>query len=164
MRVNRQMQPLSPAVTEGAVIRSPLRPRIMVVIGTRPEAIKLCPVVTALRTLGLRTSICATGQHREMAQQVFEIFRLCPDFVLNVLTPDQTLSALSSRLIGQFGQLLEQTRPSILLVQGDTTTTLCAAMVGFYHRIPIVRLKRTFSRGNEPQADQSDCHFTLRGD
>lgn len=114
---------------------------VLVVIGTRPEAIKLCPVVLALRDLGISTSICATGQHREMVSEVFAGFDLHADFCLKVMKRGQSLSALTARLISALGKLMEEIHPSMLIVQGDTTTTLCGAMAAFYARVPVAHVE-----------------------
>jgi UDP-N-acetylglucosamine 2-epimerase (non-hydrolysing) len=149
MPINRPLQVHSFGSSAGAILSPLPQPRIMVVVGTRPEAIKLCPVILALRKLGLRTAVCASGQHREMVKEVFEIFGVDPDFELDVLEPNQTLSALTSRLVGHLGSLVEQAKPSMLVVQGDTSTALCAALVAFYHRISVAHVEaglRTFDR------------------
>jgi UDP-N-acetylglucosamine 2-epimerase (non-hydrolysing) len=117
------------------------QPPTLVVIGTRPEAIKLCPVVLALRDLGISTTICATGQHREMVREVFAGFDLQADYCLSVLKHGQSLSALTARLISALGKLMEEIHPSMLIVQGDTTTTLCGAMAAFYARVPVAHVE-----------------------
>jgi UDP-N-acetylglucosamine 2-epimerase (non-hydrolysing) len=114
---------------------------VLVVIGTRPEAIKLCPVVLALRDLGVVTTICATGQHREMVSEVLNGFDLQADVCLNVLKRGQSLPALTAKLVSALGKLLEEIHPSMLIVQGDTTTTLCGAMVAFYARVPVAHVE-----------------------
>ena len=114
---------------------------VLVVLGTRPEAIKLCPVVLALRDARVWTTICATGQHREMVDEVLQGFDLRPDFCLHAMKPGQTLSALTAKLVSALGKLVEQIRPSMLIVQGDTTTTLCGAMAAFYAQVPVAHVE-----------------------
>jgi UDP-N-acetylglucosamine 2-epimerase len=112
--------------------------RILVFAGTRPEAIKLAPVIRALReTEGIETRLCATGQHRQMLAQAFADFGLAPDVDLGVMTAGQTLAGLSARLFTGIDALLEQEAPDAVLVQGDTTTVQVAALSAFYRRIPV---------------------------
>jgi len=107
--------------------------RISIVFGTRPEAIKLAPVVLGCRAReGLATSVCVTAQHREMLDQVLETFGIVPDVDLALMTPDQSLPALSARAIEAIDRYLGEVRPDLVLVQGDTTTTFCAALAAFY--------------------------------
>ena len=105
--------------------------RVLVVFGTRPEAIKLCPLISALRT-GESCSrheilVCVTGQHRQMLDQVLAAFKINPDFDLDLMQPGQSLTALSSRLLAGLEPVFAAVKPSLVVVQGDTTTTLCGA-------------------------------------
>ncbi len=113
--------------------------RILFVFGTRPEAIKLCPIVLHMRRRAAEfdVKVCATAQHREMLDQVLEAFALRPDYDLNVMRPGQTLSQSTSRILAALEPVLADARPGMILVQGDTTTTLCGALAGFYHKIPV---------------------------
>ena len=103
--------------------------RIMLVIGTRPEAIKMAPVVAILRRLpNLVTPIVVvTGQHRQMLDQVLEIFSIRPDVDLDIMTPNQSLGALTARLAAALDEVIRQQRPDWVLVQGDTTSAMVAA-------------------------------------
>ncbi|TWT65041.1 non-hydrolyzing UDP-N-acetylglucosamine 2-epimerase [Allorhodopirellula solitaria] len=113
------------------------RPKIAVFFGTRPEAIKMAPLVTALQSDDrFELMSVSTGQHREMLDQVVDIFDLPVHHDLDVMTPGQTLASLSSKLIGKIDQLLESEQPDFALVQGDTTTVLMASLACFYRRIP----------------------------
>lgn len=111
---------------------------VMVVVGTRPEAIKMAPVVLALkrRSTG-RTILCSTGQHREMLDQVMEVFELNPDIDLALMKPGQDPALLTARVIAGMRDVLKQERPDAILVHGDTTSCLSAAMAAFYERIPV---------------------------
>jgi UDP-N-acetylglucosamine 2-epimerase (non-hydrolysing) len=112
--------------------------RIALIFGTRPEAVKLCPLVLELREHPeFQPHVCVTGQHREMLDQVLGVFDVRPDVDLNLMQPDQTLAGFTARAIAAIDDYLRDYQPEIVLVQGDTTTTLCAALAAFYGRIPI---------------------------
>ena len=118
-------------------------------MGTRPEGIKMAPVVAALRgSEDLACRVVATGQHREMFQQVAEQFGFAVDVDLAVMQPNQTLGALTARLMEQIDGWLEKDRPDMALVQGDTTTVLVAALACFYRRIPIGHVEAGLRSGN----------------
>ncbi len=112
--------------------------KVSFIFGTRPEGIKLAPVILAMRERsGLTAHVCVTGQHRQMLDQVLDVFGITPDVDLALMQPDQTLASLTSRSITAIGQYLEEHRPDLVLVQGDTTTVFCAALAAFYHRVPV---------------------------
>ena len=112
--------------------------RIMFIIGTRPEAIKLCPLIRELKRRGRwEILVCSTGQHRAMLDSALEAFGVCPDFDLDVMRPGQTLSSTSARILKGMDEILAAERPSLVLVQGDTTTAFCGALSAFHRRIPI---------------------------
>ena len=116
--------------------------KISVVFGTRPEAIKLCPVVLALRNdERFSCEVCVTGQHREMLQQVLDVFGVTPDVDLALMQPNQTLAGLTSRSISALDAYLAKSKPDVVMVQGDTTTVLCACLAAFYHHIPIAHVE-----------------------
>ncbi len=122
---------------------------IMIFMGTRPEAVKLAPVVTALRNApDLRCTVVATGQHREMFQQVAETFGFAVDDNLDVMRPNHTLAGLTARLVESIDGRLESTQADMALVQGDTTTVLAAALACFYRRIPIGHVEAGLRTGN----------------
>jgi UDP-N-acetylglucosamine 2-epimerase (non-hydrolysing) len=124
--------------------------RVLVVYGTRPEAIKMAAVVAALRARAERFEpiICTTAQHRELIDQVQELFDLAPDLDLNLMTPDQSLNGLSARVITALDEVLERVRPDWLLVQGDTTTAMGAALAAFHHRIPVGHVEAGLRTGD----------------
>ena len=114
------------------------RRRLLVVVGTRPEAIKLCPVFLELqRRSEFAVQLCATAQHRELLDQVLDVFGVAPDWDLDLMRPGQTLAETTARVITGLEAVLQDARPDMVLVQGDTTTTLCGALAAFYHRIPV---------------------------
>ena len=123
--------------------------RILVFMGTRPEAIKLAPVVIALRNAAdFRCTVVATGQHKEMFNQVVETFGLAVDADLNVMRPNQSLAGLTARLMEGIDGWLGSDQPDMALVQGDTTTVLVAALACFYRRIPIGHVEAGLRTGN----------------
>jgi len=116
--------------------------RISVIFGTRPEAVKLCPLIHALeRHSDLSPHVCVTGQHRELLDQVLEAFDVVPDVNLNLMQPGQTLSSLSARAISGCDQYLADAKPDLVVVQGDTSTVFCAALASFYRRIPVAHVE-----------------------
>lgn len=108
-------------------------------MGTRPDALKMAPVILELakHPEKVRQIVISTGQHREMLQQVLDVFRITPDFNLDVMLPGQTLAQITSRVLNGLDPLLAEHRPSILLAQGDTSTTFVASLAAFYHQIPV---------------------------
>ena len=112
--------------------------RVMTIFGTRPEAIKMAPLVLELqKRADIQSICCVTAQHREMLDAVLEIFRLTPDYDLNIMEPRQTLSTITTKcLLGMEG-VLEQARPDLVLVHGDTSTTFAGALAAFYQQIPV---------------------------
>ena len=112
--------------------------RVMTIFGTRPEAIKMAPLVLELqKRADIQSICCVTAQHREMLDAVLEIFRLTPDYDLNIMEPRQTLSTITTKcLLGMEG-VLEQAKPDLVLVHGDTSTTFAGALAAFYRQIPV---------------------------
>jgi len=111
---------------------------MMVVFGTRPEAIKMCPLVKELKgRKNVRVRVCVTGQHRTMLDQVLEVFDVIPDYDLSIMKEKQTLFEITSNILNAIRGVLEQERPDIVLVHGDTTTTFATALACFYLQIPI---------------------------
>ena len=114
------------------------RIRVMTIFGTRPEASKMAPLVAELRSRpALQAVCCVTAQHRQMLDSVLDIFRLVPDFDLNIMEPRQTLSTITSKCLLGMEEVLEQARPDLVLVHGDTSTTFAGALAAFYHRVPV---------------------------
>lgn len=116
--------------------------RVLTVFGTRPEAIKLAPVVQALQhEPGVSQVTCVTGQHRQMLDQVLAVFELRPDYDLNIMKPGQDLSYVTSAVLDGVTRVLHTVRPDWLVVQGDTTTAFAAALAGFYARVPVAHVE-----------------------
>jgi UDP-N-acetylglucosamine 2-epimerase (non-hydrolysing) len=123
--------------------------RILVILGTRPEAIKLAPVVRELRRQSaFEVKVCVTGQHRQMLDQVLELFNLAPDFDLNLMTANQHLNDLTAAIIHGMNDIFRRWRPDLALVQGDTTTTLGAGLASFYEKIPVGHIEAGLRTGN----------------
>ncbi len=124
--------------------------RILSVFGTRPEAIKMAPLVQELATCpGIESLCCLTGQHRQMLDSVMEIFRLRADYDLNIMQQQQTLSSITTRALLGMEQVLDEAKPDLVLVHGDTSTTFAGALAAFYHRIPVGHVEaglRTYDR------------------
>ena len=114
------------------------RIRVMTIFGPRPEAIKMAPLALELsRRPQIDALCCVTAQHRQMLDSVLDIFRLVPDFDLNIMEPRQTLSTITSKCLLGMEEVLEQARPDLVLVHGDTSTTFAGALAAFYHRVPV---------------------------
>ncbi len=112
--------------------------KVMLVFGTRPEAIKMCPLVIELKKhQDIETKVCVTGQHREMLQQVLDIFHVKPDYDLDIMKQNQTLFDVTTEILNKLKPVLEAEHPDIVLVHGDTTTTFAAALTCFYLQIPV---------------------------
>lgn len=112
--------------------------KVMLVFGTRPEAIKMCPLVNELKTRKqLQVLVCVTGQHRQMLDQVLEAFRVVPEYDLSIMKDKQTLFDVTTNILQQIKNVLESEKPDIVLVHGDTSTTFATALACFYLKIPI---------------------------
>lgn len=112
--------------------------KILVVFGTRPEAIKMCPLIKELRTRdGLETLVCISGQHREMLDQVLETFEIVPQYDLSIMKSKQDLFDININILESMKDVLEEVRPDVVLVHGDTSTTFVSAMAAFYMQIPV---------------------------
>jgi UDP-N-acetylglucosamine 2-epimerase (non-hydrolysing) len=123
--------------------------KVAVVFGTRPEAIKLAPVILALSAdKDFDCSVCVTAQHRELLDQVLGVFNIVPDVDLNLMRYNQTLSKLTARAIQALDNYYKLELPDLVLVQGDTTTVLCATLAAFYNRIPVGHIEAGLRTGN----------------
>lgn len=113
--------------------------KILLVFGTRPEAIKMCPLVIALKKHPevFVTEVCVTGQHREMLDQVLKIFEVVPDYDLNIMQQGQDLYDVTSKVLMGMREVLKAAKPDVVLVHGDTTTSMAAALAAFYQQIPV---------------------------
>ena len=113
--------------------------KVMLVFGTRPEAIKMCPLVKEFQKHGeeFETIVCVTGQHREMLDQVLKIFEVIPDYDLNIMKQGQDLYDVTARVLTGMREVLKEAKPDVVLVHGDTTTSTAAALAAFYQQIPV---------------------------
>ena len=146
--------------------------KILITFGTRPEAIKMAPLVLELkkRPDHFEVEVCVTAQHRQMLDQALEIFAITPDYDMDVMQDGQTLPELTGRLIAGFDKVLEKSCPDIVIVQGDTTTTFCCALAAFYRQIKVAHIEaglRTDNRyspfpeeiNRRMTANLTDWHF-----
>ena len=127
----------SSKLSEGAAENSSKK-TVMLVFGTRPEAIKMCPLVNELKTRpSLNTVVCVTGQHREMLQQVLDVFHVTPDYDLHIMKQGQTLFDITTEILNKIKAVLKEVKPDVVLVHGDTSTTFVTALACFYLQIPV---------------------------
>lgn len=124
--------------------------KILLVFGTRPEAIKMAPLVKKLQEYPeqFQTIVCVTGQHREMLDQVLRLFDITPDYDLNIMKPNQDLYDITSRILLGMRDVLKEVQPDIVLVHGDTTTSMAAALAAFYQQIPVGHVEAGLRTGN----------------
>ena len=124
--------------------------KILLVFGTRPEAIKMAPLVKKLQEMPeeFQTMVCVTGQHREMLDQVLRLFDITPDYDLNIMKPNQDLYDITSRILLGMRDVLKEVQPDIVLVHGDTTTSMAAALAAFYQQIPVGHVEAGLRTGN----------------
>ena len=128
---------------------SPSRPKVLVVFGTRPEAIKLFPVIRALEDAGgIDTVTCVTAQHRGLLDQVLTIAGLTPDIDLDLMEPGQSLDRLTARLLTGLGEVIDRVAPDRIIVQGDTATAMVGALAGYYRKIPVAHVEAGLRSGN----------------
>ena len=112
--------------------------KVMLVFGTRPEAIKMCPLVNELKSReSVETIVCVTGQHRQMLDQVLEAFHVVPDYDLSIMKDKQTLFDITTNILNRIKEVLEEVKPDVVLVHGDTSTTFVTALACFYLQIPV---------------------------
>ena len=139
--------------------------KVMLIFGTRPEAIKMAPLVKALeRHPGFDPQVVVTAQHREMLDQILELFEIAPHVDLNLMQPGQTLAGLTSRVVEKLGPVIASLKPDVVLVQGDTTTTFCGALSAFYENVPIGHLEAGLRTGDlrEPFPEEMNRVLTTR--
>ena len=139
-----------------------MRPlRVLSVFGTRPEAIKMCPLALELaRRPALESLVCVTAQHREMLDGVLRCFGVTPDYDLDIMESGQTLSSITGRVLEGLGPVLEAAKPDLVLVHGDTTTTFAGALSAFYHRVPVGHVEaglRTYDRWSPYPEELNRC-------
>lgn len=138
--------------------------KVLVAIGTRPEAIKMAPVVLALRSAGWAdVKVMATAQHRHMMDQVLDVFGIQPDIDLDIMRPNQSLPALTARLITALDSVLAAEEPDVVLVQGDTTTVLTVALTSFYRKIPVGHVEAGLRTGDMHNPFPEEMNRVLAG-
>lgn len=138
--------------------------KILLVFGTRPEAIKMCPLVNVLKgEESFDTRVCVTAQHREMLDQVLDLFEITPDYDLNVMKPGQTLPQLTANILTGLDPVLSDFQPDIVLVHGDTSTTFTASLAAFYQQIPVGHVEAGLRTGNLYSPWPEEANRTLTG-
>jgi len=138
--------------------------RVLSVFGTRPEAVKMAPVVEQLRAAPhVEAGVCVTGQHRQMLDQVLQLFGITPEFDLNVMEPDQALPELTSAILRGLAPVLDQFRPAWVLVQGDTTTVVAAALLAYYRRIRLGHVEAGLRTGDKWQPFPEEINRRVAG-
>lgn len=138
--------------------------KVLFVYGTRPEAIKLAPLIRHLsKRPEFQVRICVTAQHREMLDSVLEVFGIAPDHDLNAMRPGQTLFQSTARMVGLLEDVLKSERPGMVLVQGDTTSTFCGALAGFYADVPVGHVEAGLRTGDARQPFPEEMNRVLTG-
>ena len=139
--------------------------RVMTIFGTRPEAIKMAPLVQELgRRPGIESLCCVTAQHREMLDSVLQIFRLRPDYDLDIMEPRQTLSTITSKCLLGVEQVVQKARPDLVLVHGDTSTTFAGALAAFYQQVPVGHVEAGLRTLDKYSPFPEEMNRTLVGD
>ena len=144
--------------------------KVMLIFGTRPEAIKMCPLVKEFQkdTINFKTVVCVTAQHREMLDQVLHVFDVKPEYDLNIMKQGQDLYDITSRVLLGLRDVLKKELPDIVLVHGDTTTSSAAALAAFYQQIPVghveagLRTHNIYSPWPEEMNRQITSRFSFR--
>ncbi|ENB4712739.1 UDP-N-acetylglucosamine 2-epimerase (non-hydrolyzing) [Yersinia enterocolitica] len=137
--------------------------KVLTVFGTRPEAIKMAPLVHALaQDEAFESRVCVTAQHREMLDQVLRLFEIQPDYDLNIMKPGQGLTEITCRILEGLKPVLAEFKPDVILVHGDTTTTLSTSLAAFYHRIPVGHVEAGLRTGNlySPWPEEANRQLT----
>ena len=142
-----------------------MKKKVIVFLGTRPEAIKLAPVIDALNANDhFETLVCSSGQHKEMLQQVIDFFNIPIHFRLDVMEPNQQLAGLTAKLLVKCDELLKAEKPDYIVVQGDTTTTFAASLAAFYNKVRVLHVEaglRTYNKYS-PFPEEMNRVFTTR--
>ena len=139
--------------------------KVLVVFGTRPEAIKMAPLLQKMQeTSGLEPILCVTAQHREMLDQVLDLFEMTPDYDLNIMKANQTISQITAHVVAGLDEVMRAVDPAIVLVHGDTTTTFAAALAAFYHQKPVGHVEAGLRTGDRysPFPEETNRALTAR--
>ena len=138
--------------------------RVLSIFGTRPEAVKMAPVVEQLAdTPGVESCVCVTAQHRQMLDQVLDLFDIQPDYDLDIMRPDQALSELTAALFTGLDPVLQDAHPDWVLVQGDTTTVMVAALLAYYHRMRVGHVEAGLRTGDKWQPFPEEVNRRIAG-
>ncbi len=138
--------------------------RVLSILGTRPEAVKMAPVIERLgRAPGVESRVCVTAQHREMLDQVLDLFSIRPDYDLDLMRPDQPLADLSSALFAGLDPVLQEARPDWVLLQGDTTTVMAASLLAYYHRARVGHIEAGLRTGDKWQPFPEEINRRVAG-
>ncbi len=138
--------------------------KVLTVFGTRPEAIKMAPLVKRLKEEPeIEPILCVTAQHREMLDQVLELFELAPDYDLNIMKPNQTISQITSNVLMGLEEIYKKERPDIVLVHGDTTTTFAASLAAFYQQIKVGHVEAGLRTGDKYSPYPEEMNRILTG-
>ena len=121
---------------------------ILIVVGTRPDALKLLPVYQVLRQRGVPVLLCATNQHSTLLEQVFQLFDVSPDIQLHVMQAHQTLEHITASVLTKCADVIKTLRPSLVLVQGDTSSSYAAALAAYYNHVPVAHVEAGLRTGN----------------
>ncbi|MDW7675906.1 MAG: UDP-N-acetylglucosamine 2-epimerase (non-hydrolyzing), partial [Bacillota bacterium] len=134
------------------------------IFGTRPEAIKMAPLVKALeQSTEIQVKVAVTAQHREMLDQVLQLFEIVPDFDLDIMEPGQTLATVTTKALQGLDKVLEQEKPDLVLVHGDTTTTFVASLAAFYQQIPVGHVEAGLRTNNKYSPYPEEMNRRLTG-
>lgn len=137
--------------------------KVMTVFGTRPEAVKMAPIVQEMsQRENIDNTVCVTAQHRQMLDQVLDIFHITPHYDLNIFEPGQTLTQITTRALIGLEEVIKEVKPHVLLVQGDTTTVFAGALAGFYHKVKIGHVEAGLRSGNiySPYPEEANRKLT----
>ena len=138
--------------------------KILSVIGTRPEAVKMAPLIKHLSSVpGIKSLVCLTAQHRQMLDQVLDLFGIKPDYDLNLMTSNQTLTKLTTNILRDFEPILIKVKPDWLLVQGDTTTVMTASLLAYYHHIKVGHVEAGLRTGDKYQPFPEEINRRIAG-
>jgi len=137
---------------------------VLSIFGTRPEAVKMAPVVKALAEQpGIDSRVCVTAQHREMLDQVLDLFQIHPDYDLNLMRPNQTLAGLTAEILENVDPILTKVKPDWILVQGDTTTVMASALAAFYRNIKVGHVEAGMCTGDKHQPFPEEINRRIAG-
>lgn len=138
--------------------------RLLNIIGTRPEAVKMCPVIQVAQSHpDIEAYLCVTAQHRQMLDQVLNVFNIVPDFDLNLMQPNQSLAQITASILQNLDPILNKIKPDWILVQGDTTTVMSSALLAFYHRIKIGHVEAGLRTGDKWQPFPEEINRKIAG-